>query len=106
MGTVYLLGEFCDNGRFKIGITTKTVDVRLKQLQTGNSQELFIVNHYTSKNYRPIERYLHRKYCPDRAMGEWFSLSPEAVNNFISDAVYYDNIITNTVDDISIYDMF
>jgi hypothetical protein len=39
-------------------------------------------------------------------MGEWFNLSPEAINNFISDAVYYDNIITNTVGDISVYDFF
>jgi len=106
MGTVYLLGEFCDSGRFKIGITTKAVDVRLKQLQTGISQELFIVNHYQSENYRQIERFLHKKYCPDKAMGEWFNLSPEAINNFISDAVYYDNIITNTVGDISVYDFF
>jgi len=35
MGTVYLLGEFCDSGRFKIGITKNSVKKRIKELQTS-----------------------------------------------------------------------
>lgn len=93
-GTVYLLGEFCDNGRYKIGITKGDVDKRIKQLQTGNSQEIYLVNKYVSENYRKIEGWLHRKYGMTRAKGEWFDLTHEQVISFTDSAKEADEIIS------------
>jgi len=93
MGTVYLLGEFCDNGRFKIGITKSDVNKRIKQLQTGNSQEIFLVNKYDSVNYRKVEGMLHRYYGTSRAIGEWFNLTHKQVMSFSDEAKKADELI-------------
>lgn len=105
MGIVYLLGEFSDCGRFKIGVSKNPVNRRLKQLQTGNSNEIFVVNEYKTKNYREVERYLHRKYNPDKAMGEWFELSHDDVINFTKTAKHYDDLINSFIPDITKYDI-
>ena len=51
MGYVYLIGEIDNKGRYKIGSTkAKDVNKRLKQLQTGNSSELFIKEYYETEH--------------------------------------------------------
>lgn len=94
MGTVYLLGEFCDAGRFKIGITKNSVEKRIKELQTGNSNEIFLVNKYETENYRKVEGMLHRTFGTTRAIGEWFDLTHEQVISFTKEAEAADEIIT------------
>lgn len=105
MGWVYLISELSNGGRFKIGITKNPVNKRMKQLQTGNSNEIFVVNEYNTKNYKEVERYLHRKYNPDKAMGEWFELSHNDVVNFIKTAKHYDDLINSFIPDITKYDI-
>jgi hypothetical protein len=105
MGIVYLLGEFSDYGRFKIGISKNPVNRRLKQLQTGNSNEIFIVNEYKTKHYKEVERFLHRKYYSDKALGEWFELSHEDVVNFTKTAKHYDDLVNSFIPDITKYDI-
>lgn len=55
MGFVYLIGEDETTNRFKIGVTKcNDINKRLKKLQTGNSNELFIKHVY--------ETMLHNYY--------------------------------------------
>ena len=60
MGYVYLI-EDTDNNRYKIGVT-KDLDKRLRNLQTGNSNQLkFLCAYKTNYPYR-LESMLHRKF--------------------------------------------
>ena len=74
MGYVYLI---CDSGHdnmFKIGVTKTSIEKRMKQLQTGNSSEIFLVNYHETEYPYYIEKMLHQKFCSDREKGEWFYL--------------------------------
>ena len=49
MGFVYLI---CDSGydsMFKIGVTRQPIEKRIKQLQTGNGSEIFLVNYHKTE---------------------------------------------------------
>jgi hypothetical protein len=94
MGTVYLLAEFTDSGGFKIGVTKGSVESRIKTLQTGNSNEIILINKYESVNYRKIEGWLHQKFHMTRGSGEWFDLTHEQVISFTESAKEADEIIT------------
>jgi hypothetical protein len=76
MGFVYLIGETDNNGRYKIGSTrAKKVDKRLKQLQTGNSSELYIKETFETEHPFKLEKMLHNHFENKRLSGEWFELS-------------------------------
>tara|TARA_R110000751_G_scaffold6296_3_gene27032 strand:+ start:1065 stop:1379 length:315 start_codon:yes stop_codon:yes gene_type:complete len=94
MGTVYLLAEFTNNSRFKIGITKNDVNKRIRELSTGNSNEIILINKYESVNYRKIEGWLHQKFHMTRGRGEWFDLTHEQVISFTESAKEADEIIT------------
>lgn len=82
-GIVYLVTEWVsDARRYKIGITKNKVLKRIKQLQTGNSNEISLVCFYESEHYKKIEKMLHKKYCGNNLMGEWFELPDEEVSKF------------------------
>ena len=85
-GWVYLLAEMGDNLRYKIGITKNPVEKRVKQLRTGNSDEIMIIHRYHSFNYKKIERMLHTKFKNDRMHIEWFTMTDEQVMNFLPEA--------------------
>ena len=76
---VYLLE--CGD-KHKIGYTRKTIDERIKQMKTGNSEEFKILGTYESKWATKIESHLHRKYKNKRISGEWFQLTDEDVMTF------------------------
>ena len=83
MGFVYLIGEENEENKYKIG-STKCSDVnkRLKQLQTGNSNQLFIKEYYeTSKPFK-LETMLHNRYKDNNVIGEWFELTENEVKEF------------------------
>lgn len=84
MGIVYLLCELSDTERYKIGTTKRDISKRLKELSTGNSNEIHLVNKYESEHYKKIESWLHRKYSSYKAEGgtEWFDLPAEDVIAF------------------------
>jgi hypothetical protein len=76
MGYVYLIGEIGKEGRYKIGSTkAKDVNKRLKQLQTGNSSELFIKESYETEHPFKLEKMLHNHFKSSNLIGEWFELS-------------------------------
>jgi len=104
MGTVYLLAEFTNNSRFKIGITKNDVNKRIRELSTGNSNEIILINKYESENYRKIEGMLHRKFFMNRAKGEWFDLTHEQVISFTDEAKKADELISFLKENNHFYD--
>ena len=94
MGYVYLIGETNNNGRYKIGSTrAKDVNHRLKQLQTGNSNPLFLKAYYETSRPFKLETMLHNKYKNNNVIGEWFELNEEEVDSFGSTCHNLQNII-------------
>lgn len=98
MGYIYLLLEVDKDGneRHKIGITKRKVITRLKQLQTGNSNVISVLNQFQTSNYKHVEKWLHRKYSQQKteAENEWFTLTNEQVSNFIETCKEVDKTVT------------
>ena len=93
MAYVYLL---CDSGQdrmYKIGVTKTDVERRIKKLQTGNGNEIFLINKYETEYPFYIEKMLHKKHYPNRKIGEWFELSDESVINFVEECKFFEKII-------------
>jgi len=83
MGYVYLIGEKDNIGKYKIGSTkAKNVNKRLKQLQTGNSSELFIKESYETEHPFKLEKMLHNHFKSSNLIGEWFELSESDTEAF------------------------
>jgi hypothetical protein len=83
MGYVYLIGEKDNIGKYKIGSTkAKDANKRLKQLQTGNSSELFIKESYETEHPFKLEKMLHNHFKSSNLIGEWFELSESDTEAF------------------------
>lgn len=82
-GYIYLL---CDNKNdsFKIGKTKKSIEKRIKELQTGNSNELFIVNYHETNYPSLVENMLHKHFSEKQILNEWYQLSDEDVAKFLN----------------------
>lgn len=98
MGFVYLLSTVTPDGlieQFKIGVTKRLVEKRLKELQTGNSGKITILKTYESENYLKVETFMHRKYKKNKteAKNEWFDLSDDNIITFIDDCKKFDETI-------------
>lgn len=91
MGFVYLLGNFEQENVYKIGITRGKIENRIKQLQTGSSGEIYLINYYKTKYPFFIEKNFHMKYYPYQTIGEWFELTPDEVLNFKNNCVFFEN---------------
>lgn len=99
MGYVYLIGEINNDGRYKIGSTrAKKVDTRLKQLQTGNSSELYIKESYETERPFKLEKMLHNRFKSSNLMGEWFELSEDNVKDFRGICEHLQSIIDSLKD--------
>lgn len=73
MGTVYLLNAWgTDN--YKIGVTKRKIEKRIKQLQTGCPDEIILIKQFDCEHYRKVESFLHRQHASKRIEGEWFVL--------------------------------
>ena len=98
MGYVYLLLSVDINGNeaYKIGITKNDPNKRLKQLSTGNSDKIQLLNHYQSENFKKVEKMMHIKYSAFKteANNEWFSLQTEHVMSFLVDCKEADQTIS------------
>lgn len=82
MAYVYLL---CDSGQdnmFKIGITKKNIYKRIKELQTGNGSEIFLVNYHETDFPFFIEKMMHLRHFGNHRRGEWFELSDYDITMF------------------------
>jgi hypothetical protein len=82
MAFVYLLGDFGQDGCFKIGMTRGKIEKRIKQLQTGNGEEIYLVDFYETEYPFFLEKSLHLKFYPNKKRNEWFNLKIDDVVNF------------------------
>lgn len=82
MAYVYLLGDSGQDNTFKIGVTRGSVEKRIRQLQTGNGEEIYLVNFYETDYPFFIERLMHDKFYPKQKRNEWFNLDVEDVVKF------------------------
>lgn len=83
MAFVYLIGESDNIGKYKIGSTrANDVNKRLKELQTGNSSQLFIRSSYETKYPFKLENLLHNHFKSSNLIGEWFDLSEADIKDF------------------------
>jgi len=83
MYNVYLISN--SQGHYKIGFTRRNVNDRIRELKTGNSEEIQLISEYSSDWGTKIEAALHRKYRKKKINREWFNLTREDVENFFSD---------------------
>lgn len=81
MGKIYLIKEK-DNENYKIGYTSKNIEERIKELQTGNGNKLILVHTFETKFATVLEKTLHRRYKSKNLIGEWFELDEKDVNEF------------------------
>ena len=58
-GFVYLL---CDGEKFKIGMTKQNIQKRIKELQTGNPNEIWCHSYYETDYPLKIEKMMHGKH--------------------------------------------
>lgn len=98
IGNVYLLVQIDENGLevHKIGITKNEVETRICQLQTGNSNQIRLLDYYSSENYRKIEHMLHRRFFSNKtlAKNEWFNLPDDFILRFKEECKKTDELIT------------
>lgn len=80
MRYVYLL-KLVGEDTYKIGVSSD-VNKRIKQLQTGNSNEIILVSKFKSEFPFKVESSLHRMYGYLNVNGEWYSLDDKQVESF------------------------
>lgn len=83
---IYVIGPKDIEKPQKIGIS-KNPQKRLKQLQTGHSEKLFI--HYKLKcsnkqEAKKFEQRIHKNLKHLKTQGEWFQLSPKECSEEIN----------------------
>ena len=78
---IYLI-QSQEEGYYKIGVS-KHPNKRIKELQTGNSSKLKLIESYKSDFAHQIERALQRRFSYMRKEGEWFEMSINEEVNFI-----------------------
>lgn len=81
MKQVYLLKSDY-TGFYKIGVSKNTFK-RVKQLQTGSSENISIVFTYTSEMPYKLETALHNYYKVYKVNREWYNLSLENEIEFL-----------------------
>ena len=96
---VYLIEDNC-NEVYKIGVTRRNVYTRLKQLQTGNPNELKLIDFFETDYPFRLESLLHNKYKLQQAFNEWYYISKEDINNFLEDCKFYNDMIEVMKDNI------
>ncbi|MFA5068080.1 MAG: GIY-YIG nuclease family protein [Candidatus Izemoplasmatales bacterium] len=75
---------------YKIGITKKKVEKRIKQLQTGSPFKINFIESFESELYKTIETVMHRRFQNKKYIehdftyldGEWFLFSKEDICEF------------------------
>jgi hypothetical protein len=86
MKWIYLIKAETELGEetYKIGITKREPKQRLKELQTANPADLSIIHIFETKIGNQVETTLHRTYGTSNVKGEWFSLTDEQLDSFLT----------------------
>ena len=96
-GFVYLISDV-EKNLYKIGVTTGSIENRMKKLQTGNGTELLLVNYYECDYPFKVEKMLHNHFINRKVLSEWFDLTDEEALSFIQVCEDKDNIIKSLMD--------
>lgn len=67
--------------RFKIGITSGSIDKRVKVLQTGCPDKIEVIHTFITNNSYIVEQEIHKAYKDKNTSGEWFELDNLDVND-------------------------
>lgn len=94
MGYVYLIYE-PSTGNYKIGVTTGSIERRMKKLQTGNSSELHVAKYFQCEHPFKLEAMLHAFFKPKLVINEWYDLSLQEVDDFTATCEKLDHTISN-----------
>lgn len=70
-GYVYLLRSI---DLYKIGVTTRSVEDRIRELARVIPHDIFLVTSIQSDDIMQLESDLHQRYAHKRKSGEWFEL--------------------------------
>ena len=83
-GFLYLL---CAGDLFKIGVTEQTIEKRIRDLQTGNPEEIWCKCYVEipRKHLYNVERMMHMKHHVSKVKNEWYELPSEAIASFRED---------------------
>ena len=81
-GFVYVLCDPEGTGLFKIGVTKGSIERRIKKLQTGDPNEIFIHTFFQTDDPYFFEKQLHFKYREQHVHGEWYDLDAEQLKMF------------------------
>lgn len=85
---VYVLKN--DEGFYKIGYS-KNVKKRIKELETANSGNLYLIKEFKTKYAAKIEARLHSYFKFQQINREWFDLSIEDLNKILELCESYHN---------------
>lgn len=96
MGYVYLI-EDVDNNRYKIGVT-KNLEKRIRNLQTGNSNKIVLIESYKTEYPFRLETMLHTHFKQFHHYNEWYELDVDSVEKFIELCESFNNIIISLKD--------
>ena len=80
-GYVYLICD-ANNNKFKIGMTKKSIEKRIKELQTGNANELHIANYHQTFYPYCVENMLHKYFSDKNVINEWYDLTMNDIASF------------------------
>jgi len=72
------------DGFVKIGVAKDPHD-RLYSIQTGSSEDVWLVGTFGVKNPKRIEKELHNRFYKYNESGEWFDISEETTELLISE---------------------
>jgi len=97
-GYVYLIGKSETDNIFKIGLTTGSIEKRIKKLQTGNETELYLADFHETKYPFFVEKTLHLRLSEYKKVGEWFELPNDVVLNFKKMCEDIENMIVSLKD--------
>lgn len=81
-GFVYLICDPEGSGFFKIGVTKGSIEKRIKKLQTGNPNEIFIHSFFQTEDPFFFEKQLHFRYRDYHVHGEWYDIPQEELSKF------------------------
>ncbi len=96
-GTVYLICDV-EKNLYKIGVTTGSIENRMKKLQTGNGTELLLVNSFDCDYPFRLEKMLHLHFYKQKVLNEWFDLTDGEALSFINICEEKDKLIKTLMD--------
>lgn len=85
-GYVYIAGLKEQPDVSKVGFT-KSVDKRIKKMQTGSPYEMYARTIICVDNLREREKQCHKLLEQYHMRGEWFSLSPDEASRIIRETL-------------------